>query len=158
MRWLLALFAPLPLLVLDGVLGRSLGAPVLTLGLCLFLATHARTSALPGLLIAVALARAVLVGGDLGLHVLALGIPIAVLVPMRAVFSRRHALWQLVGAAFLAVSVPHAFGLFGGLAQDLPPPQPLGWRGLAGAIAASPLVAWLLAHVPPLRWFRESAE
>ena len=158
-RWVVWFFAVLPVFVLDGWLVRVLWpVPALTLAVGLFLGLSARLAALPGLLLCAALARSVLVPGDAALHVLVLGIPVAVLVPLRAVFSRRHLLWQGAAAGFLALSVPAVTNFMGRFVATAPVPVATGWEQILWAAVLAPPSAWLLSRVPPLSGFVEPGE
>jgi hypothetical protein len=148
-------FVALPWFLLDGWLAASLPAPDLTLVLCLFLGLYARPRAVPLLLISSALARACLSGGGLGFHVLALGIPIAILLPGRILFFRLW-IWQVAGAVFLCFALPRIEGLLARLASSAPPPEPAA--GLLACALLAPPAAWLLATLPPLKAFVERNE
>ena len=157
-RWAVWFFAALPLLLADAWLSRTLWpVPVLTLGFCLFCALFARTGAVPGLLVCVALARSVLGGGDAAVHVLVLGMPIAVLLPLRVLFSASHTLWQCAAAGFLAFALPKLSGLFARVLDSLPPPAPLDGTQVLWAVLLVPPASWLLQRLPPLAAFREAA-
>lgn len=126
--------------------------------LALFLGFHARIRAIPALLVAAGVARGVLLVGGPALHVLALGIPVAVLLPMRAVFFRRQPVWQVVAAAFLVVAVPRVGMFLAGLLQrPPPPPAPGAWHVLAAAVLVPAMVA-VLMRLPPLRPCVEGVE
>lgn len=157
--WFLAFFLAPPLLLLDAWLAQVLWpVPALTLGICLFLAASARPRAVPGLLVCFALARSVLVAGDAALHLLALGIPVALLMPLRGVLFRRQLWWQAGAAVFLAVAIPKLMALFGRVALAGPPVAPLEWHHLLGAALVAPVAALLLRHLPPLSVFVERGE
>ena len=92
--WLLWPFVALHLFLLDGFLkqvlvspgGVTLG-PDLTVCIGLYLALFARHRSLAGLLCLAALARSVFLPGSLFWHMLALGLPVALLLPLRVVLS-----------------------------------------------------------------------
>jgi hypothetical protein len=156
-RWLAWFFVAPHLFWLDGVLATT-AARVIDIGLAvaLVLALSVRTAALPGLLLIAALARSLLYEGGIALHFLALGLPIAVLVPLRGVFFRASAVWQGAAAAFLAVAVPRV-GMFfaartgaGALVDEAP-----GVLAVLGAMVLVPPTAWLLRSLPPLQSFAE---
>ena len=156
--WVLWLFVALHLFLLEGAV--ALVAPVLDLGvaLCLFMALFARPRAVPGLLIASALARAVLVPGSAALHVLALGIPVAVLLPLRGFFSRKFYLWQCAVTAFLAITQPRLLALLARLTEDDVPGGTLDAGQLFWAMLLVPPLVFVLRSVPPLNRFQEKSE
>lgn len=156
--WVLWLFVALHLFLLEGAL--SLVAPVLDLSvaLCLFMALFARPRAVPGLLITTALARAVLVPGSAALHVLALGIPVAVLLPLRGIFSRKFYLWQCAVTAFLAITQPRLLALLARLTEDDVPGGTLDAGQLFWAMLLVPPLVFVLRSVPPLNRFQEKSE
>jgi len=157
--WVLWFFAALPLFLLDGWLaGRLWPVPNLTFAFCLFLGLHARPSALPGLLVCAALARSVTIGGDAALHVLILGIPTSVLLPLRVLFYRRHVLWQCAAAGFLALTVPKVTAFLGRFAETAPPVGSVTLSQILWAFALVPPACWLLRVLPPLSAFRERVE
>ena len=159
MIWAVWTFSALPLFVLDGWLVAVLWPlPALTLALCLYCALFARLAALPGLLVVAALARSVLLGGDAAAHLLALGIPVALLVPARNVFSRRHLPWQAVVAVFLAVALPQLGSLLARVAGGGAIGWAPGWDQALLAALVVPPCTWLLRLLPPLRWFEEAVE
>lgn len=157
--WALWFFLALPLFLVDGWLVQmACPVPCLTFALCLFLGLFARPSALPGLLLCAALARSLLIGGDTAVHVLILGIPVAILVPLRSVFYPQNPLWQCAAAAFLALAVPKLTGLLGRVAETVPTASTVGWTQLLAAVVLVPIAALGLRRLPPLSLFREVAE
>jgi hypothetical protein len=157
--WVLWWILVLHLFLLEGVVAAR-GLPVLDLSvaICLFMALFARPRAVPGLLISTALARAALVPGSAALHVLALGIPVAVLLPLRGVLSRNLYLWQCAVTAFLAITQPRLLGLLGRLTSEELPVGALGAQRLFWAMLLLPPLVSLLRRLPPLRLFQESSE
>jgi hypothetical protein len=125
---------------------------------CLFAGLFARPGCLPAVLLGMALARAALLGGDTALHFLILGIPAAVLVPLRRLFSRTNALWQAFCAAALAFALPRlTLGLATVFAQQVPcAAATLG--GVALAAVAVPALTALLRILPPLSRLAEAHE
>jgi hypothetical protein len=157
--WLVWFFAALPLSVADHWLRScSMWTPDLTLALASFCALHARPRALPGILLAAALARSAIGPGSAALQLLVLGVPIAALLPLRILFYRRELLVQILAAAFLAVAVPHLTGFLARLVPDSGLAPELVRRDLLAAIVMVPPAAFVLGAVPPLRWFAERAE
>ena len=157
--WVLWCFLVLHLFLLEGAVSAGF-APVLdaSVGLCLFMALFARPRALPGLLVSTALARAALVPGSAALHVLALGIPIAVLLPLRSVLSRKLYLWQCAVTAFLAISQPRLLGLRARLTGEELPLGALDAQRLFWAMLLLPPLVFLLRRLPPARRFVEGSE
>ncbi len=157
--WVLWFFMALPLFLLDGWFSgfETLPMPDLTLALCLFMAMHARPASLPGLLIFAGLARTVVLDGDAALHILALGIPVAVLVPARVMFFRRHALWQCLAAGFLTLALAKVGALLGRFA-DGEIAASVSFVDVMWAMLLVPPAAWILRSLPPLSRFRERSE
>lgn len=151
----------LPFFLLDAWLARVAAAPDLSLVLALFCGLFARPSALPGLLLCGALARSVVAPGSLALHLLVLGIPVALLVPLRLWLFRRRLLLQLAAVAFLAHALP-ALAVYlarfpgAGLAGSGVPADP-GTGSLLGLLLVAP-ATWLLCTLPPWRQFVERRE
>lgn len=153
-------FLALPFFLLDGWLAaHALPGLDLTLAFCLYLALFARSRALPGLLVMAGLARSVVLDGDAALHVLALGVPVAVLVPLRVFFSRHHLAWQGLASAFLALTEPHMTALLAHLSeQPAPDDSPTTVLSILAAAALVPAATWLLRQLPPLRGFVERSD
>lgn len=159
MRWLLwFLLVPQAFFVCGWAIER--GFPDVDCGavLCLFCALFARTRALPGLLIGAALGRALIDEAAIPVQILVLGVPIAVLLPLRSLFYRHQLWWQVAAAAACAVAIPRLAGLCG---QWFDQPSASAWldgqRVLWTALLA-PLLLWPLRRLPPLRWFEESSQ
>jgi hypothetical protein len=154
--WLLWFFLALHLFLLDGLLsGWSESIPELSLAVALFCALYARPEALPGLLLCAALSRAVLLEDSAAAHLLILGIPVAVLLPMRGVFSRGSVLWPCLAAGFLAFVMPRVGGLLFRLTGDGAPGVPLTGFEIFLAMCLVPVATLLLRLVPPLSLFEE---
>jgi hypothetical protein len=156
--WAAWFFVALHLFLLDGlVLRLGLPLPDLAVVFCLFAAVAARSSALPGLLICAALGRSVFVEGGLGAQILVLGIPIAILLPLRLVFFRRNFLWQAIVAGFLAWSLPRLEVFVGRFADASTVVTPVTSLPFVAMVAGPPL-AWLLGRLPPTSTFVERVE
>ena len=98
LAWIVWFFLVPQLFWLDRVLAGTLVRPLdLGLAVCFVLALFARTRALPALLLAAAVGRSLIDDGSVALHFLALGVPVAVLLPARGVF--RGIVWQASAAA-----------------------------------------------------------
>lgn len=158
--WGLWFFLALPFFLLDGWLAsRSVPGLDLTLAFCLYLALFARPQSLPGLLVVAGLARSVVLDGDAAVHVLALGVPVAVLVPLRTLLSRHHPAWQGLASAFLAWTEPHMGGLLARISQQPAPDETAATVvSILAATVLVPLATWLLRRLPPLRFFAERSE
>lgn len=154
--WILWFFlAPLWFLADGALLGWSPVRLDLSVALCLVIGLFVRTSAVPGLLLCTALGRALLQEGDVALHYLAMGLPIAVLLPVRAAFFERSVLVQSAGAVFLALTVPRVTTFFAELSQQPIDPLPVGFGGVLIAAVSAPLIAAGLRRLPPLSLFVE---
>lgn len=157
LAWLVWLFVAPHVYWLDRVASETFVDPVVDLDLAVafVFALFARSSWLPGLLLGAALGRSLLGDGSVALHFLALGLPIAALIPLRAVFFRGSWWWQGAAAAFLAFAVPRV-GQFlervSGTTAGVVAPT---WTGVGLAIVVVPTLAWLLRRAPPLRMFTE---
>lgn len=156
MRWLLW-FVLAPQTFLLSAYGSSLGLPGLDCGalLCMFCALFADVRWLPGLLLGAAVGRAVVDEASLPVQVLVLGVPIAVLLPMRPLFYRDHWWWQALAAALCAVAVPKLAGLAGlWFGQPSASAQldfaVVGWTAVLG-----PVLLWPFRRLPPLAAFVE---
>ena len=157
--WLLWFFLALHLFLLDGYLaGLTAAAPELSLAVALFCALYARPSALPGLLLCAALSRSVLMEGTAASHLLILGMPVAVLLPMRILFSRGSVLWPCLASGFLAFVMPRVGGFLFRLTGDGTPGLSLNGFEIFLAMCIVPLVTLLLRTVPPLSMFEEKRQ
>lgn len=141
---------------LDRVLAGTLARPLdLGLSVCFVLALFARPGTLPALLLATAVGRSLIDDGSVALHFLALGVPVAALIPARAVF--RGYVWQACAAVFLAIAVPRVSGFFARLTHaTLEPIEPASLAAVLWAAVLVPPVAWLLRQLPPLVSFMEA--
>ncbi|MHC4851655.1 MAG: hypothetical protein ACYTKC_00310 [Planctomycetota bacterium] len=160
--WILWLFVALHLFLLDGFLKQVLvlpgGLPVapdLTVCIGLFLGLFARPSALPGLLFCAALSRSVFLPGSVFWHMLVLGIPVALLLPLRVVFSQRSPLWQCAAAGFLAYVMPRLAGLLFRLTAQGDAMVHTTAADVFVAMCLVPMMTWVLRALPPLSLFEE---
>lgn len=160
--WVLWLFVALHLYLLDGFLKQILVlpgglalAPDLTVCIGLFLGLFARPSALPGLLFCAALSRSVFLPGSVFWHMLVLGLPVAMLLPLRVVFSARSPLWQCAAAGFLAYLMPRLAGLLLRLTAQGGASAHTTAAEVFVAMCLVPLMTWVLRVVPPLSLFEE---
>lgn len=140
-RWVLwFLLAPQAHLLAG--LWRDAGLPPFDMGVfwCLFLAFFAERGAVPWLLLGGAIGRALVDEAALPVQILVLGLPIAVLLPLRTLFFGQRWLWQAVAAALCAIVIPKLAGLFGSWFD-----QPSASAHLDGMV-----VVWSALLLPPL--------
>lgn len=155
-RWLLWFLLVPQAFLLEG-LWRDTGLPSLDANVLvgLFLALFAERRALPWLLLGAAVGRAMVDEARLPVQILVLGIPVAVLLPLRGlVFGQRWILQAFV-AAMLAVAIPKLALLCGRWFDQ--PSQTAGpdpWSVAAAALLVPPLL-FVLRALPPLRGFAE---
>ena len=162
MRWLLWLVAVPHLYWLDQAF-RSVGLDIVVsmdLSVVFIAALHARTTSIPGLLLFAAVARSLFGDANVALHFLALGLPVAVLLPLRSFFFGGSLAWQAAVSAMLAFAVPKVFVLFQRLSAS-----ETEWSAgdllsvsVIGAAVSVPATAWALRQLPPLKWFVEESE
>jgi hypothetical protein len=156
MRWLLW-FALVPqLFLLDGVL-RGIGGPGFDVGvaLCLFLAWYAEPRAIAVLLLGAAIGRAIVDEAVLPVQILVLGVPVAVLLPLRGFLAHQRYLWQAVGGALCAVAVPKLAWLCGVWFAEPSASAFMDGRRVVVTSLLLPPVLWCLRRLPPLRAFAE---
>ena len=135
----------------------DLGLPAIDMSVlsCLFLAWFAERPALPWLLLAVAIGRALVDEASLPVHILVIGVPVAVCLPLRGLFVGHRWLWQAVAAALAAIAVPKLSGWFGHLFEQPSASAVLhGWNVVWAALLLPPLLA-ILRRLPPFRAFTE---
>lgn len=139
-------------------LWRDLGLPGFDMGVvwCLFLAFFAQRTATPWLLLGAALSRALVDESSLPVQALVLGIPVAVLLPLRTFFFGQRWLWLTLAAAGCAVALPRLSAWFGAwFAQPSASAQTDVATVLWTAALAAPLLA-LLRRLPPCRGFEDA--
>ncbi|MBL9076532.1 MAG: hypothetical protein JNL08_03460 [Planctomycetes bacterium] len=156
MRWLWW-FVLAPQTFLLAGFWRDAGLPPLDVAVlfCVFLALFADRAALPWLLLGAALGRALVDEASLPVQILVLGVPVAVLLPLRSLFFGQRWLWQAVAAAACAVAVPRLAGLCGRLFdQPSASAQLDGMAVLWAALLLPPLLV-VLRRLPPFRAFEE---
>lgn len=159
MRWLWwFLIVPQAFLVVGYL--RDLGLPAVDMAVlaALYLAWFAQVPALPFLLLGVAVGRALVDQASLPVHLLVIGVPVAVLLPMRALFVAQRWLWLVLAAALLAVLIPKLSGFCGRLFDE--PSAASGvdpWRVLWAAVLLPPLLL-AVRLLPPFRAFTEPSE
>lgn len=155
-RWLLW-FLLVPQGFLLAGFWRDVGLPAIDAAVlcCLFLALFADRNALPWLLLGVAIGRALVDEASLPVQILVLGVPTAVLVPMRRLFSGQHWAWQALAASLCAVTIPKLAGLCGRLFDQPSASAHLdGYAVLRAALLVPPLL-FVVRRLPPCRYFSE---
>jgi len=155
-RWLLW-FLLVPQSFLFAGFLQDLGLPPLDMAVLasLFLAWFAQRSALPFLLLGVAIGRTLVDEASLPVHLLVIGIPVALFLPLRSLFVAQRWLWQAIAAALLAIAVPKLAGLLGEVFDQPSVSSVLhGWHVVWSALLVPPLLS-LLRHLPPFAAFCE---
>lgn len=156
-RWLLwFLLAPQTFLLAG--FWRDLGLPPLDVAVmvCMFLAFFAERRALPWLLLGTALGRALVDEASLPVQILVLGVPVAVLVPMRGLFFGQRWLWQAVAAALCAVAIPKLAGLCGRWFDQPSASAQLDGMAVVWAALLLPPLLSVVRRVPPFAAFEEA--
>ncbi|MCR9247280.1 MAG: hypothetical protein NXI31_19785 [bacterium] len=154
-RWLLWFLIAPQTFLLTGLV-RDLGVPLdATVLHCLFLAFFADRRALAGLLLGAALGRALVDEAGLCVHILVIGVPVAVLLPLRRWFFGQRWIWQATTAALIACIVPRLAGLCGRLFDQHSVSATFdGYVVVTSAVFLPPLL-WCLRVVPPFAAFEE---
>lgn len=159
MRWLWWFLVVPQGFLLVGYL-RDLGLPTIDMAVlsALFLAWFAQVSSLPFLLLGVAIGRALVDQASLPVHLLVIGVPVAVFLPLRALFVAQHWLWQAVAAALLAILIPQLSRLCGHLFDQPSAAAALdGWHVVWAAVLLPPVLL-AIRFLPPFRAFTEPGE
>ena len=159
MRWFWWFGVVPQLFLLAGYL-HDLGLPPVDVSVfgALFLAWFAQVRALPMLLLALAIGRSLVDQASLPVHLLVIGVPIAVLLPLRSLFVAQHWLWQVMAASVLAVAIPKLSGLCARIFDQPAPVASLDpWQVFWAASLLPPLL-WGARTLPPFRAFTEDAE
>ncbi|MEO6595725.1 MAG: hypothetical protein ABIP94_13320 [Planctomycetota bacterium] len=157
-RWLLwFLLAPQAFLLAG--FWRDAGLPPLDVAVlaCIFLAFFAERRALPWLLLGIAIGRALVDEASLPVQILVLGVPVAVLVPLRGLFFGQRWLWQAVAAALCAVAIPKLAGLCGRLFDQPSASAQLDGMAVVWAALLLPPLLLLVRRLPPFAAFEEVA-
>ncbi|MCU0865294.1 MAG: hypothetical protein MUC36_16045 [Planctomycetes bacterium] len=157
-RWCLwFLLAPQTFLVAG--LWQDAGLPPLDMAVlaCLYLSFFAERRALPWLLLGLALGRCLVDEATLPVQVLVLGVPVAVLLPLRTLFFGQHWLWQAVAAALCAIAVPKLAGLCGRLFDQASATARLEASAVLWAALLLPPLLFVVRRLPPFRAFEEAA-
>lgn len=139
-------------LLADSALPR-LDAAVL---LCLFFAFFAEQRALPGLLLGAAMGRALVDEAGLWVQILVLGVPVAVLLPLRRWFFGQRWIWQATAAALLAFCLPYLAGLCGRVFDQPSASSNLDGMAVVTSAVLLPPLLWCLRSVPPFAAFEEA--
>ena len=158
MRWLWWFVLVPQAFLLVGYL-QDLGLPQVNMAVlaALFLAWFAEVRALPLLLLGVAIGRALVDEATLPVHLLVLGVPVALLLPLRALFVAQRWLWQATAAAVLAFVIPRLSGLCGRLFDQPSAAASVdAWSIVWAALLLPPLLSVARA-APPFRAFADAA-
>lgn len=156
MRWLCWFVLAPQLFLLLGWLGeQGLGPIDAGVLLCLFLALFAEPRALPGLLLGAAVGRALVDEAPVPVQLLVLGVPVAVLLPLRVLFYRQHWWWQVAVAALFSLAIPKLAGLCGQLFDHPSASARLDGVRVVGTAVLAPVLLALLRRLPPLLSFVE---
>jgi len=144
--------------LLAGWLGEA-GLAAIDAGalLCLYLAWFARPHALPGLLLGAAVGRAVVDEAGVAVQILVLGVPVAALLPLRALFYRHQLGWQIAVTAVFAVAVPRCAALCGAWFDQPSAAAVLDGERVLWTSLLGPLLLAVLRRLPPLAAFVERA-
>ena len=155
-RWLLW-FALAPHTFLVAGLGRDLGLPAFDFGVlaCLYLAFFAERSALPWLLFGLAAGRGLVDAAALPVQLLVLGIPVGVLLPLRALVFGQSWLALLGAAALCASVIPRLAVLLGAVFDQPSTTATTGFASVLWTTLLAPPLLWLLRAVPPFAAFEE---
>lgn len=157
-RWLLwYLLAPQAFLLAGFLRDRGLPAVDAAALVCLHLAFFAQRGAVPGLLLGCALGRALVDEATLPVQILVLGVPVAVLLPLRTLLAHKHWSWQVLAAALCAIAVPKLAGLFGRVFDQPSAGARLDAMTVFWSAALLPPLLAVLRRLPPLRRFEERA-
>ena len=155
-RWLLWFALAPHTFLLAGIL-RDLGLPGFDFGAlaCLYLAFFAERSALPWLLLGFAAGRCLVDAASLPVQLLVLGIPVGVLLPLRALFFGQNWFALFGAAALCAAAIPRLAALCGALFDQ---PSATAVTDLGSVLWTTLLVPpllWVLRVVPPFAQFKE---
>lgn len=136
---------------------RDAGLPAFDMAVlwCVFLAFFAERAAVPWLLLGAALGRALVDEATLPVQILVLGVPVAVLLPLRPVFFGQRWLWLATSAAVCAILVPKLAGLFGRWFDQPSASSHLDGVSVVWSALLVPPLVLLLRCLPPCRAFEE---
>jgi len=140
-------------------LWRDAGLPTIDAAvvMCLFLAFFAKRRAVPWLLLGAAIGRALVDEAALPVQILVIGVPTAVLLPMRGLFYGQRWLWQSVAAAACAVAIPRLAGLCGRIFDQPSASAHLDAITVLWAALLTPPLLWLARRLPPFAGFEDPA-
>jgi hypothetical protein len=155
-RWILW-YALAPQSFLLAGFWRDAGLPPLDMAVlgCLFLAFCADRRALPWLLLGLCLGRCLVDEASLPVQLLVLGIPVAVLLPLRTLLFGQSWLWQSLAAALGAVVVPKLAGLCGQVFDQPSASAQVDWQSVLWSGLLMPPLLWLVRRLPPFAAFEE---
>lgn len=138
---------------------RDAGLPPIDMSVlaCLYLALCADRRTVPWLLLGLAIGRAMVDAAALPVQILVLGIPTAVLLPTRPLFSAHLWAWHAIAATICAIVVPKLAGLCGRLFDQPSATAELDpWLVLWSALGMPPLL-WLVRRLPPFQAFEATS-
>lgn len=152
-RAVLVLLLAVCLCLGEAWLGEALSAlPFVSLGLLVFTTAYVRVGWIAWVVLCLATAHAVVYAGDLALHLLALGVPLALLLPVRtALFGREWALLATLAALYGIVVPLWTEALSGWVPGRGPVGAPLGaslWL-LPVLMAAALFACAACVRIPP---------
>jgi hypothetical protein len=155
-RWLLwFLLAPQTFLL--GGLWHDAGLPAFEIGAlaCLHLALFAERRAVPWLLLGLAIGRALVDDATLPVQLLVLGIPVAVLLPLRSRLPGAWLPWQMAVALLYAVAIPKLSQLLGAVFAQPTAAARFDVGEVAWSAVLAPLLLLGLRRLPPWVAFEE---
>ncbi len=157
-RWLLWFALAPQTFLLAGML-RDLGLPRFDFGAlaCLYLAFFAQRPALPWLLLGFAAGRCLVDAASLPVQLLVLGIPVGVLLPLRALFFGQNWLALLGAAALCAAAIPRLAALCGSLFGQPSMTAVIDLGSMLWTTLLVPPLLWVLRALPPFAQFEERA-
>lgn len=155
-RWLLWFALAPHMFLLDGLL-RDAGLPAFDFGAlaCLFLAFFAERRSLPWLLLGFAAGRCLVDAASLPVQLLVLGIPVGVLLPLRALFFGQNWLALVGAAALCAAVIPRLAAMCGALFDQPSATAVSDLGGVLWTTLLAPPLLWLLRALPPFAQFEE---
>ncbi|MEO0480449.1 MAG: hypothetical protein AAF196_13285 [Planctomycetota bacterium] len=121
---------------------------------CLALVLWIRTPLIVPILVGTAVARSLWMGGDIALHMLALGLPVAIALPARSILNQHSLSVQALCGASLSLLIPRLSDALAGVIGQPAVALPVGVFDGFAALLFVPVLARLLVTFPPLRLAR----
>jgi hypothetical protein len=149
------LLAPWSFLVAG--LWSDAGLPPLDMGAlcCLHLAFVAERAAVPWLLLGLATGRALVDEASLPIQILVLGVPIGLLLPLRALLFGQRWLWTCLCAAGCAWAIPTLAAFFGRVFDQPSVSATVDGMNIVWAAVLVPFALVVVRALPPCRAFEE---